>query len=139
MLRIPVASLPLPKQKMLASCTSVPRLYISIERFRFACEIQAVVYEIQIGVQQNQDVIVHTVNLRFSQMEKLHQSLSQRISLTGSNLRFPVKRWFGNTNEQFLKQRADNLQKYFSDLLQIRGMGGNHALRKLFQIDNEMK
>jgi hypothetical protein len=116
----------------------MPRTYISIERFRFVPEVQAIVYEIQIGVQQNQDVIIHTVNLRFSQMEKLHQKLNARISRTGSHLEFPVKRWFGNTDEQFLKQRAADLQTYFSGLLQLRGMGGNQALRNLFQIDHEI-
>jgi hypothetical protein len=134
MLRFPISSLPLAKQKMLTMCGSVPRFYITVERYDFHERLGAIVYDLQVGIQDREDVIAHTIQARFSQLELLDKKLRDSVPSCESLKPFPPKRWLCNTNDRFLRARSMELQRYLLNLVQIRTMGTNPDFTGFLQI-----
>jgi hypothetical protein len=134
MFRVPLASLPLQKKKLLAGSQTTPSMYISIEQYHYDEQIDAVVYDCHIGIQENTDVVIQVIKTRFSQLAKLDKVLR----LTRLNLKpvkqFPRKQWFGNTDQIFLEERRRQLQEYLSSLTHIRGLLRDESFRKFAQL-----
>ena len=135
MFRIPVSSLPLQKKQLLSKCVSMPPMYITIEKHKYDEIARAVVYEIQIGIQHGNDINTNTIRTRYSEMDNLDKQIRGTLG-NGAQLRqFPAKKWIGNRDEEFLKQRSSELQDYMIQLLKVPGILQNLHFRKFFDID----
>lgn len=117
MFRIPISSLPLQKQKLLEQSVTSPPMYIFIQNHKYDWDLQAVIYEIQIGIKNFNDIVISNYKLRFSDLEKMDKSLRQ-INNYKNLPKFPPKKWFGNTNANFLQKRQNELQNYLNTLTQ---------------------
>jgi hypothetical protein len=130
MCRVPLACLAQQKRELLANSQSTPPFYISIERQQYDEELKAVVYDCQVGIQENTDVVIHIVKTRFSHLAQFDKHLRK----TEVDLRplkpFPKKRWIGNTEESFLAERRRDLQEYLRSLTQISGILQKPCFRK---------
>jgi hypothetical protein len=81
MLRVPISSLPvgvpLTKQQMLARCGSIARFCVTIAGHEYdrnqddiVYDLQAgIVYDLQAGIEDGKDVIAHTIQAQFCEME----------------------------------------------------------------------
>jgi hypothetical protein len=137
MCRVPHASLTPQKKQLLADSQTTPPIYIFLEKYQYDEEVKAVVYDCQIGIQENADVVIHVIKTRFSQLAKLDKYLH----LSHLNLEqakpFPQKRWFGNTDEKFLAERCRDLQDYLSSLTRIAGLLDEESFRKFGKLPIE--
>jgi hypothetical protein len=134
MLRFPISSLTLTKQKMLTTCASVPRFYVTVEGHEHDSNLGAVVYNLQVGIQDGKDVVTHTIQARFSQMEVLDKKLRGSLAGCAAAKPFPPKQWLFNTNERFVRTRSADLQRYFDSLVQVRNLGTNPEFCGFFQM-----
>jgi hypothetical protein len=137
MKRFPVSALPLSKQKMLLTCGSSPRFYLTIERYGLSEFVAAIVYEIQVGIQEEHDVVVHTVSTRFSELHQLNTELQRTLTGSARLAPFPQKRWLGNTTKSFLQTRANGLQEFLSSLVPVRNMSQRPEFVGVFRFSND--
>lgn len=129
MFRIPVSSLPIKKQQLLAKSITKPPMYITIEKHEYDKIARAVIYELQIGIQHGQDIDTHLVRTRFSEMDRFDKAIRKTVAELPQ---FPAKKWIGNTTEAFIKQRTEDLQNYIVELLRIPGITEKPEFQKLF-------
>jgi hypothetical protein len=122
MSRIPLDSLGQQKRELLANSQTTPPIYIFIEKYHYEEGLKAVIYDCQIGIQDNTDVIIRIVKTRFSDLAALRP--------------FPPKRWFGNTDDAFLSRRRMELQEYLASLTRVSGILREHAFRKFAKISH---
>ena len=134
---IPVASLPLKKQMLLAKSPLNPPIYITIEGHHFNKAENAVFYDVQVGIQKKHEVIYYMLKIRYSEFEKLHQILMINFSDIDAIKHFPPKKWFNNMNEEFLKEREKGLQTFLSNSLQIPSITETDAFKSLFRLGNK--
>ncbi|KAK8885273.1 Sorting nexin-29 [Tritrichomonas musculus] len=117
MLRIPLTSLPLKKQKLLAESPLQTPTFISIEGHHYDKSVSAVIYEIQVGFQCGHDVITENIKARFSDFERLDKVIRPILDKYNYTCPFPPKRWFGNTEESFICEREESLRTYIATTL----------------------
>ena len=137
MFRIPVSSLPLKKQHLLAKSMTKPPMYITIEKHDYDKIARAVVYELQIGVQHGQDIVTTTIRKRFSEMDRLDKTIRAALCNHTNFPQFPPKKWIGNTNEAFIQQRTEDLDRYLIQLLRVPGIIENSDFKQFFDIQTQ--
>jgi hypothetical protein len=135
MTRLPVGSVTRPKLASLHSSACTPQLYLSLEGNQYDFEVNATLYEIEIGVLSGSEVAVHRRFVRFSGLELFDKSMRQIRSNAKYLPPFPPKKFFGNLSEQFVNQRALQLQKYLQALPQIPDLMWQISFAKVFDID----
>jgi hypothetical protein len=109
-------------------------MYISIEKYQFDAELKAIVYDCQIGIQENSDIAIRVIKTRFSQLAKLDKYLRRAHANLGDARPFPHKRWFGNTDEKFLAERHRDLQEYLASLTRLSGLLGEESFRRFAKL-----
>jgi hypothetical protein len=78
-----------------------------------------VIYDLQIGIQKESDVVIHFLKTRFSQLAQLHKDLHFAGIDVNQIKPFPPKSWFGNLKKDFLSERCQALQAYLSSLTRV--------------------
>lgn len=132
---IPVASLPPKKLQQLQHSTTDPRMYLFIDKFDLDPELNAVVYDIEVGIKKDAIVYVHTVQKRYSQLFEF-DSLIRPLYKDNRYLQpFPPKKMFGNKSKEFLEQRAEALQRYLTNLVKVAGVVTTPHFCRIFEID----
>jgi hypothetical protein len=135
MARLPVGSIARSKQAILQTSACRPQLYLSVEGSRYDPDLRATLYEIELGVLSGSEVSVYRRFVRFSGLELLDRGMRK----LGSNARylmpFPPKKYFGNLSEQFVSERAMQLQAYLQALPKIPDLLWQIAFAKLFEVD----
>ena len=133
MFRIPVSSLPLDKQRLLEQSITFPPMYIFIQSHKYDWDLQAVMYEIQIGIQSMNDIVITTYKMRFSDLQKMDKTLRKIDAYKDRLPKFPPKKWFGNTNAKFLQQRQIELQNYLNVLTQDFNIQKSSEFHEVFR------
>jgi hypothetical protein len=109
-------------------------MYISIENYKYDEALGATVYILQVGILQGQEVTVHSIVTRFSDMSKFNDVLRPVIEKCDFVKPFPKKKWFGNTDPAFIKTRCEDLEKYFASLTAVPGILHNEYFQNFFGI-----
>ncbi|KAK8882496.1 hypothetical protein M9Y10_045138 [Tritrichomonas musculus] len=112
-------------------------MYISIERYNVDQQIKAAVYEIEVGIQNNESVTTHTIYRRYSALKAFDTQIRSQFGDSSYLLSFPPKTLFPNTSREFLEQRCEQLQKYLASLVKIPGLTSSSAFIQFFEIDNQ--
>lgn len=131
---IPLSSLPLKKQYILSKSPLNPPMFATIEGHHFNKSFNAIFYDIQIGIQKNQDVICSMIMLRYSELEQLQKILINSFPDIEILKKFPPKRWFNNTNETFILEREKGLQNFLTIIFAIPAVTETDAFKSLFKI-----
>lgn len=131
---IPLSSLPLKKQYILSKSPLNPPMYATIEGHHFVKSENAIFYDIQIGIQKNQDVICSMIMLRYSELEQLQKTLMSSFPDIEILKKFPPKKWFNNTNETFILEREKSLQNFLTIIFAIPAVTETDAFKSLFRI-----
>ena len=134
MLRIPIASLSLRKQKLLANSQLSPPLFISIEGHHYDIIVKAIIYEVQVCIQSGHDVVINSIKLRFSDFEKLDQKIHNKLIKNNNAPSFPPKKWFWNTNEEFVREREEGLKEYIEYILMVPEIYEDSAFLSFFHL-----
>ncbi|EAY12688.1 PX domain containing protein [Trichomonas vaginalis G3] len=132
---IPVASLPQKKLQQLQSSTVDPRMYLFIEKFDLDPTINAVVYDIEVGIQKENIVHIHKIQRRYSQLFEFDSQIRPLYKENRFLQAFPPKKMFGNKDKAFLDQRAEALQKYLTNLVKVAGVISTPHFCRCFEID----
>jgi hypothetical protein len=136
-MEVPIASLARKKLDQLQSSTVIPRMYLFIEKYDFDPAVKAVVYDIEVGIQKGQTVHVTQVKRRYSVLELFDQQIRPLYKDSRFLQPFPPKKAFGNTDQEFLKDRAEKLQKYLTNLVRVGGVTSTPAFIRCFEIDTD--
>jgi hypothetical protein len=135
MTHLPLFSVTRPKLASLQSSACRPQLYLSVEGNQYDSAVRATIYEIEIGVLTGSEVAVHRRFLRFSCLEILDRCMRQIDGNTKYLAPFPPKKFFGNRSEQFVSERAVQLQRYLQALPMIPDLPWQRSFARLFDID----
>ena len=135
---IPITSLAPKKLAQLQGSTIIPRMYLHIENFDLDATINAVVYNIEIGIQKGQNVHIHTVKKRYSAIQQFDEMIRPLFKESRFLMPFPPKKMFGNKQKEFLDQRAEALQKYLTNLVRVSGIINTPAFIRCFEIDPDL-
>ena len=138
MLVIPLTSLPLKKQYILSKSPLNPPMYGSIEGHHYNRSLNAIFYDIQIGIQKGQDVICTMIMLRYSELEQLQTTLINSFPDLDILQKFPPKRWFNNTNEAFILEREKGLQSFLTTIFSIPSITETDAFKSLFKLERSI-
>ena len=138
MIRIPLALIPLKKMSMLEKSASSPPFFLTIEKFFLEESENVIFYEIEIGIQFGNEVLLQRITRRFSQIFRFNHLLKQALPkyLYNKIACMPPKKWFGNTKFDFVKGRCQSLQKYFSMLGVISEIMKLECFQVFFGIDS---
>lgn len=135
---IPISQLSENKAASLQSSTIIPRMYIHIENYDLDPTVNAVVYNIEIGIQKGNNVHTHMVRKRYSAIQQFDDTVRPLFKESRFLLPFPPKKMFGNKNREFLNQRAEALQKYLTNLVRVAGIITTPGFIRCFEIDPEL-
>ena len=132
---VPVASLSQKKLSQLQSSTVDPRMYLFIEKYDLDPAINAIVYDIEVGVQKESIVHVKKVQKRYSQLREFDERIRPLFKDNRFLQPFPPKKIFGNKNKEFLDERAEQLQKYLTNLVKVAGIVSTPHFCRCFEVD----
>ena len=130
---LPLSLLASWKINQLNRCYSVPQYYISIEGWRIDKQLKTTIYTIEIGVKNENNVLLFNIEKRYSELRIIHKILSNnsKISLPI----FPPRKFFGNFNEEFIRSRHYGLKKYFEGISSINNIDQPLLLNDLFHFN----
>lgn len=134
MLVIPLSSLPLKRQNLLAKSPLNPPMYALIEGHHYDIELNVIFYNIQIGIQKGEDVICSMIKLRYSELEKFQKTLIGSFPDLDLLYKFPPKKWFNNTSETFILEREKGLQTFLSSVFAVPSITETDSFKSLFKI-----
>ena len=132
---IPLSSLPLKKQSILYKSPLNPPMYATIEGHHFNRSLNAIFYDIQVGIQKNQDVICSMIMLRYSELEQFQKTLVNSFPDLEILKKFPPKRWLNNTSENFILEREKGLQNFLTIVFAIPAVTETDAFKSLFKLE----
>lgn len=135
---IPLNQLDRKKLHQIQSSTVVPRMYLSIEKYNLDPEQNAIIYDIEIGIQKGQSVHVHNVQRRYSILQSFDEQIRPLFKESRFLQPFPPKKMFGNKDKQFLDQRSELLQNYLSNLVRVAGIVNTPAFIRCFEINPDL-
>ena len=124
---IPIDSLSDTKKARLGMCTTQPQFYVSVEGWSINKSTNIVYYTCEVGIQLDEEVLVFTTLQRYSDLYKLNKSLK-----TDMKLNFPKKKFFRNTEVEFVRQRFYELQKYMIEISRLPTLMENTTFKILF-------
>jgi hypothetical protein len=110
-------------------------MYLHIEQYDMDDTVKAVVYDIEVGIQKGPNVHVTHVKRRYSVLEQFDEQIRPLYKESRFLMPFPPKKTFGNTDPEFLKDRAEKLQKYLTNLVRVGGVTSMPAFIRCFDID----
>jgi hypothetical protein len=137
-MEIPLASLSQKKLAQLQSSTVIPRMYLYIEKYDLEPGINAIVYEIELGIQKGQIVRVFKVQRRYSALAGFDEQIRPLYKDSRFLQPFPPKKAFGNKDPAFLSDRAEKLQRYLTNLVRVAGVVNTPAFIRTFDIDPDI-
>ena len=132
---VPVASLSQKKLSQLQSSTVDPRMYLFIEKFDLDPAINAVVYDIEVGVQKESTVHIKKIQKRYSELRNFDEQIRPLFKDNRFLQPFPPKKLFGNKDKAFLDERAEQLQRYLTNLVKVAGVVTTPHFVRCFEIN----
>jgi len=135
---IPISSLSQKKVAQLNSAISIPPLYLSVERFEFCEDLNAVLYTIEVGIQNDDVVYKHMVQRRYSALQEFDAQIRPAFGDSKYLHEFPPKKLFGNFDPHFLEKRADKLQEYLGNLCRVAGLCESSVFKRFFEINENL-
>ena len=135
---VPVSSLSQKKLAQLQSSTCDPRMYLFIEKFDLDPAINAIVYDIEIGIQKESTVHIKKVQKRYSQLREFDDYIRPLYKGNRFLQPFPPKKIFGNKDKAFLDERAEQLQKYLTNLVKVTGVVSLPHFCRCFEVDQNL-
>lgn len=136
-MKILISDLSQKKQEQLQLANIIPPMYISIEGFKIDPTLNVAIYEIEIGIQNNEFVVTHKVNRRFSALKDFDTKIRSQFADSHYLLSFPPKTFLPNTSPAFLEQRSEQLQKYLANLVKIPGLSSYPTFLQFFEIGDD--
>ena len=137
-MRVPLNTLTQKKKSILHQSATDPPMYITIEDHDFDKEINATVYSIEIGFQHNSEVEIIKCKKRYSELLQLDSEINSLFDNSLINPSFPPKRWFGSLDKNFVNQRAEKLQRYFTDICKINTVISSKHFQTFFGITENL-
>jgi hypothetical protein len=135
---IPISELTQNKSSQLNLAISIPPMYLSVEKYQMDEQIGAVFYLIEIGIQKDNNVIVHYVSKRFSELSEFDSQIRSKFSGSKYLVSFPPKTLFKNTDRKFLEKRAEQLQNYLASLVRVAELCETSVFRRFFDISESL-
>jgi hypothetical protein len=135
MMEIPFSSLAPKNVKRLKRSAIIPRVYMSVEKFEMDSAVNAIVYTVETGIQKGDVVYLFRTKHRYSALLEFDEQIRKIVQGSQFLKPFPPKKAFGNTDFAFLNDRAKQLQKYLSHLVQVAGIVTTKPFIKTFQIN----
>ncbi|EAY10074.1 PX domain containing protein [Trichomonas vaginalis G3] len=135
---VPIIKLPQKKAAQLNLAISIPPMYLSVEKFEFDPQFKAVFYNIEVGIQKDSMVCVHTISKRYSALQEFDSQIRPKFSESRYLHPFPPKKLFGNTENEFLEKRSEELQNYLGNLVRVAGLCETQVFRRFFGIDDSV-
>ena len=134
MTQFPISKLSKKKYDQLIKSSTNPLTYISIEGYKLDEEQGIVYYKIEVGYQKDNNVVINTVHLRYSQLEKLSKFVNKTFKNDLFVRPFPPKKWLGNTDPYFIEKRMNELQLYLEDLTKTPGITAYPEFKETFNL-----
>ena len=138
MIVIPLTSLSFRKQCLLSKSPLEPAMYAIIEGHDYDIETNATFYVLQIGIQKGEDVICTMKKLRYSELEKLQKTLINIFPEIDTLHHFPPKKWFNNTNENFIMERQKGLQTFLTIIFGIPSIAETDVFKSFFNLKRKV-
>ena len=116
---------------MLKKCNSNPQFYSVI--IGYIVEPDVVVYTIEFGLlhPSNENITVKRINLRYSKILSLYESVVKEYP-TVAKIQFPPKKWWNNVNKETAEYRLAAMQPFIQRLNQFPTIQSNNIFEKLF-------
>lgn len=127
------------KQTQLSLSVTEPRLYIVINGYEYDINLDAYLYTVEIGLQNDDIVDIKTRKIRYSQMYEFDQKIRPYFQEFRYLLPFPPKKYIGNKNPEFITSRMEQLQTYLGNLVRIPGICTSDAFMQTFRIQKFTK
>ena len=132
-----ISSLSQKKISQLRSSTIVPHMYIHIEKYDLDPSVNAVLYEIEVGIQKKDTVLIKKIFKRYSDLKQFDDQIRPLFNDNRFLKLFPPKKFFGNKSKEFLDQRAEQLQDYLTNLVRVAGMNNTPPFLRCFEIPTD--
>ena len=132
---LPLSSLAQMKLSQLQSSIAIPPMYISIEGFELVNDLNAILYNIEIGIQKDQTVYAKVCQRRYSSLQELDASIRSQFHDSPYLISFPPKKILGNKDPSFIEQRANKLQVYLENLIKIPGVCSSSLFTHFFDFN----
>lgn len=129
---IPLSSLQQKKLSQLQSSIAIPPMYITLEGYQLASDLNAILYNIEIGIQKNQTVYVKTCQRRYSALQELDTSIRAQFHDSKYLLPFPPKKYLGNMDPAFIEKRQSQLENYLENLIKVPGVCTSSLFSRFF-------
>lgn len=123
---------------MLSKSPLDPPMYAIIEGHHYDIEINVIFYDLQIGIQKGEDVICTMIMLRYSELEKFQKALLNSFPDIDLLQKFPPKKWFNNTNEDFIIEREKGLQNFLTVIFAIPSITETDSFKSLFKLKRKV-
>lgn len=108
------------KSKALRKSKSLPEYYISVESWNYDQKQKYVLYTVEIGVllkiDKGEYVMIFTFDKRYSELRAIYKSIRKSLTDETNHPPFPPKKYIGNLDREFITDRFQKLQNYFSEL-----------------------
>ena len=135
---VPLTSLSQKKLEQLQNMTADPRMYIFIEKFDLDPTINAVVYDIEVGIQKDTTVYIKKIQRRYSALREFDEQIRPLYKGNRFLHPFPPKKLFGNKDKAFLDERAIQLQRYLTNLVKVTGITTTPTFCRTFEINQNL-
>lgn len=127
------------KQTQLSLSVTEPRLYIVINGYEYDFNLDAYLYTVEIGLQNEDIVDIKTRKIRYSQMYEFDKKIRPFFQEFRYLLPFPPKKYIGNKNPDFITSRMEQLQTYLGNLVRIPGICTSDAFMQTFRLQKLTK
>lgn len=131
----PVKSLTQNQRRQLTASITSPPMYVTILGFHIDPETDILYYDIEIGLRYGNNVRVHYVSKRFSQIKKFYNLIKKQFWLSPSVHPFPPKKFFGKREPEFIHHRQVELEKFLSSITRMHDIARNAAFTECFDIN----
>ena len=123
------------KRDQLKSSRSIPQMYIIVEDYEIDYSINKIVFNIEVGIQKGREIHTTIVRKSFAQLKHLDNMIRPHFNKSRFLLPFPPNKICGKMSKEFLEKRSEDLQNYFTSLVQISDIFISIDFVEFFGID----
>ena len=104
------------RRQLIHQSASEPPFYLLLTNYHYDESIKTTIYEFEFAILSEDKNYLKTFHMsyRFSELYNLYEYLNQKYNTSQYNLTFPRKKWFFSNSVKTQKERAEQLNEYFS-------------------------
>ena len=110
-------------------------MYIIVEDFEVDYSVNKIVFNIEVGIQKGRETHTNIVRKSFAQLKKMDEIIRKHFSKSRYLLPFPPSKICGKMTKEFLEKRSEDLQNYFTSLVQISDIFVSTEFVEFFEIN----